>query len=554
MNDTELRVRLRTLTGSGVGTTDLKRVARRARTLRLRRGVATAIAASLGLAAIAVPLSGLDRLGEGVPVASPPTTEPPIRFDPLDGWNTAIMSSPMFNPYTSATAAVISNVPLTPDPDSIYPPGLSNRQLDRLPADGIAIDAEQVLFTRNPIPVGSGYQPLTLPLALSDADVSHGGGEGLTRQDLTSYYLNGLVNGRPIVVQAWFGTAHPGVELVRQAQAALKQLVVLPAAPPTAALDDVGVSMQLPDGWDGLLYSYGDGEANLVASTTGQVGFDWERPRAALGPNDIAIVMQESPASVEIEGWTPLRGSLAIGPYNLCEGCELLDDGRAPESGHVLYLDTFTTGGRAFAVYVEFGSATVQADLDRVNAVLGTLVFEPLANPTYTPAPGTIRVGPIYDGEDTPEVTATDADRTLTWAYEHASMILSAGWTGQVYPVAGLERPISLLAAGSWDFTPGGYCGPINALRELPADGALVWFDGYGTDPPDGMTFTSKPPSVSLTGAATDPSPCFGGLAPFVFRWTIGDRYVVAHAAFGTDPSPQMVADAEATLESISVG
>jgi hypothetical protein len=553
MNDTELRGRLRTLTGSGTGTTDLKRVERRARTLRLQRGVATAIAASLGLAAIAVPLAGLDRLGQGVPVASPSTTEPPIRFDPLDGWNTAVMSSPMFDPYTSATAAVISNVPLTPDPDSIYPPGLSNRQLDQLPADGIAIDAEQVLFTRNPIPVGSGYRPLTLPLALSDADVSHGGGEGLTRQDLTSYYLNGLVNGRPIVVQAWFGTAQPGVELVRQGQAALEQLVVLPAAPPTAALDDVGVSMQVPGGWDGLLYSYGDGEANLVASTAGPVGFDWERPRAALGPSDIAIVMQESPALVEIEGWAPLQGSLAIGPYNLCEGCELLDDGRPPESGHVLYLDTFTTGGRAFAVYVEFGSTPVQADLDRVNAVLGTLVFEPLTNPTYTPSPGTTRVGPIYDGEDKPEVAADDTDRKLAWAYEHATMTLPRGWTGQAYPVGGLERPISLLAAGSWDFTPGGYCGPLNALSELPSDGALVWFDGYGMDPPDGITFTSQPSSVSLMGAATDPSPCFGGSAPLVFRWKIGDRYVVAHAALGADASSETVADAEAALESISV-
>jgi hypothetical protein len=554
MNDTELRDRLRTLTGSSIGTTDLKRVERRARTLRLRRGVATAIAAGLGLAAIAVPLSGLDRLGEGVPLASPSTTEPPIRFDPLDGWNTAVMSSPMFDPYTSATAAVISNVPLTPDPDSIYPPGLSNRQLDQLPADGIAIDAEQVLFTRNPIPVGSGYQPLTLPLALSDADVSHGGGEGLARQDLTSYYQNGLVNGRPIVVHAWFGTAHPGVELVRQAQAALEQLVVLPAAPPTAALNDVGVSMQLPGGWDGLLYSYGDGDANLVASTTGPVGFDWERPRAALGPSDIAIVMQESPALVEIEGWAPLQGPLAIGPYNLCDGCELLDDGRPPESGHVLYLDTFTTGGRAFAVYVEFGSAPVQADLDRANAVLGTLVFEPLANPTSTPSPGTTRVGPIYDGEDAPEVTATDADRTLTSAYEHASMILSAGWTGQVYPVAGLERPISLLAAGSWNFTPGGYCGPINALREMPDDGALVWVDGYGAHAPDGVTFGSKPSSVDLSTAETDPSPCFGGATPYVFRWSIGDRFLVAHAAIGADASAQTIAHAEATLASIGIG
>ena len=713
MNDTEIRERLRDVTRAPANAPDLRLVERRARVLRWRRAGAVVVSAAIAIAAIAIPLSGLQRLGEGVtspsPAAEPATgdgrigfrdaagwnslrandtsvcvatapftdadvqtyadsvpeelgcygdtlrslpadgalvmawvmygryrwaepnanfpeaslpltfdrgclvdhwegqpdpdvpqctimrtvanraievrvyfgTQSPsehqlsdaqaevarlyvdapaslgadVAFEPLDGWTTSTSTAPAFSPFGEpATAATIANVSLPPpDPASLYPSGLTNDQLKDLPADGIAIVAQQLLFTRNPIPPGSGYRSATLPLDLADARFANGPFEGLDREDVTSSTLDATVNGRPIIAQAWFGTSDPSDDLVRRAQRALDQLVVVPAAPSTDEIDDVGVSMSLPAGWRGLLYSYGDGIANLVASTS-TVDLDMERTRASLGPDDAGIVMQESDALVELEGWAPLEGPVSIDTSNLCEGCEMLDDGQPPPDGHVLYQDTFTAGGRAFDVFVEFGSPPTQAGIDAVNAVLGTLSIQPIVDASYTPAPGTTRVGPIYDGEDKPEVTADQQDRGLTWVYEHAKMTLPMGWTGQSYPVVGLERPISLLAAGSWDFTPGGYCGPINALRELPADGALVWFDGYRTDPPDGMAFAPQPSSVSLTGAAMDPSPCFGGSTPFVFRWKIGDRYIVAHAALGTDASSETVADAEEALESISVG
>jgi hypothetical protein len=68
------------------------------------------------------------------------------------------------------------------------------------------------------------------------------------------------------------------------------------------------------------------------------------------------------------------------------------------------------------------------------------------------------------------------------------------------------------------------------------------------------MVFTPQPSSVSLSGAATDPSPCFGGSTPYVFRWSIGDRYVVAHAAVGPNASASTIADVETTLASIAAG
>jgi hypothetical protein len=552
MNDTELRGRLRTLTAPATGTTDLKRVERRARTLRLRRGVATAIAASLGVAAIAVPLSGLRHLGEE-PASSPtPPAAPAIRFAPLEGWTSTMGSSPAFTPYSEpAIAAMTSNVTLAPaDPGSVYPPGLTNNQIDALPADGIAIEAKQMLFTRNDIPTAD-YPILDLPLDLDEANSWTGGGEGLSRSDLTQYYLRGSVNGRPIIVQAWFGTSDPRTQLLSDAQRALNQLVVSPAPTRTDAIDDFGISMTVPEEWHALLYQ---GDPTLIVSTGPISNLYWDETRKTLGPSDVTLTLDESDALVELEGWPALVGPLMIGPYERCDGCEALDDGAPPRAGHVLYERTFTTGGRAFTLLVEFGSEPSPSGIDEVNGLLSTLAIQTLPNPTETPAPGTVRVGPIYDGGDKPEVTADQLDRELTWAYEHAAMTLPKAWTGQSYPVAGLERPISLLAAGSWDFTPGGYCGPINALRELPADGALVWFDGYGTDPPEGITFISRPSSVSLTGAATDPSPCFGGSAPFVFRWTIADRYVVAYAALGADASSETVHDVEKALESISVG
>jgi len=554
MNDTELKDRLSAAAEPGIAATDLDRVERRARTIRFRRGLATAIAAILGIAAIALPLSGLRHLGQASP-SQPAAGPPAISFAPLDGWTTSTTTAPTFTPFGQpATGAIIANVTLPPaDPQYSYPPGLTNEQLQALGPDAVAIQAEQTFFTRNPMPTDSDYPSATLPLDISDASVAHGPFEGLDREDVTSYTLMRTVNDRPIIAQAWFGTAHPSDDLLRRAQRALDQLVVAPAPPPTTAIDDVGVSMSLPDGWKGFLYSYGDGMANLVA-TTGYADTLWPTADTSPGPGDAAMVMQESDALVELQGWAPLRGPVSIGPFNICDGCEVLDDGRPPPSGQVVYQTTFTAEGRAFDVYVEFGSTPSQAQLDGVNAVLGTLTFEPLVDASYTPAPGTTRVGPIYEGEDKPEVTADQPDRRLTWAYQHATMTLPAGWTGQSYPVAGLERPAPLLAAGSWDFTPGGYCGPINALRELPADGAFVWFDGYGSSPPDGMTFTPQPSSVRLNGAETDPSACFGGSTPYVFRWAIGDRYVVAHATVGPNASASTIADVEATLASIGVG
>src|SRR5262249_40241117 len=92
MNDTELKDRLSAAAEPGTRATDLDRVERRARTIRFRRGLATAIAAILGIAAIALPLSGLRHLGESPSPVPSPAAEPAfgdgtLGFAAAEGWN-----------------------------------------------------------------------------------------------------------------------------------------------------------------------------------------------------------------------------------------------------------------------------------------------------------------------------------------------------------------------------------------------------------------------------------------------------------------------------------
>jgi hypothetical protein len=544
MNDLELKDAIRTAARVAPTTADLSVVRTRARSLRRRRAVGAVALVAFGALAIAWPLQQLGQFGDGT-VPSTPTSSP-LAFTPLDGWYTATTSTNGNTSEVPASSALIANIPLPQNPGA-YPLGVDNGILDRLPSTGIVIVAQQLLQTRNPIPVDAGYHPATLPLNLDDGASATGPWEGIVRTDLTWIRRNVLVEGRPVMLSVWLGTDHPDRQLRREAQRALDQLTVVPMDPPTNSIDQFGISMPVPQGWHALLYG---GDPTLIVSTNRIDFLSWDDTRTTLQPNDVTMVLDESDALVELQGWAPLQGPLSIGDGERCDGCEALDDGAPPTPGHVLYQRTFTTGGRAFSLYVEFGSPPSPAQLDAVNAVLAGVAIQPIANPTYTPAPGTTRVGPIDEGDDVPEVRASDADRTLRWG--HASMRLPDGWTGQTYPVSGLERPLSLLAAGSWNFTLGGYCGPVNALSELPSDGALVWVDGYIDGPTPGLqVFADKPTSIDLTSAPTDPSPCFAGTDPYVFRWIVGGNAYVVHVALGPDASPATVAAATDAVMSL---
>jgi hypothetical protein len=545
MNDLDLRTALRTASSLGAAKPNIDAVKHRARVLRTWRAIVGAATAIIAIAAIAWPLHELQHLGEG-PTPGGQQQQTVIEFAPLEGWHTqsatAAAEASFSEPTTTATMANV----LLPEASAGYSPGLDNGFVEKLPPTGIAMAAQQLLFTRNPIPPGSGYAPASLPLDLSEGSRSTGPWEGLSRTDLLQIHLSVLVEGRPILVNVVFGTDHPDTAMVREAQTALDQLRVTPAQAPTDAIDQFGISMPVPNGWHALLYA---GDPTLIVANNPIDSLSWEPTQRGFSPDEVTMMLDESDALVELQGWAPLEGPLTIGDGERCDGCEMLDGGSPPPAGHVLYQRTFTTGGRAFSLYVEFGGVPTAGQLDDVNALLARITIEPLAEQTYTPAPGATRVGPIYDGEDVPEVAASDGNRLLAWGY--IGMHVPDGWTGQDYPVAGLEEPMSLLAIGSWNFTPGGYCGPINALRELPADGALVWVDGYGANPPTDLRFLPKPQSVDVTTAPTDPSPCFGGADPHVFRWWIDGRSYVVHVALGGDASAATIAQTQEAVASI---
>src|SRR4029077_18555412 len=100
--------------------------------------------------------------------------------------------------------------------------------------------------------------------------------------------------------------------------------------------DDFGVSMQVPGGWHGWLFSYW-GDPTLIATTyepsnpfyTGNV-------LNGMGSSDATIILGES-ASLQSLRWPAIDGPPQIGPNNLCVGCEVMDGGASPEPGRALY-------------------------------------------------------------------------------------------------------------------------------------------------------------------------------------------------------------------------
>jgi hypothetical protein len=350
-------------------------------------------------------------------------------------------------------------------------------------------------------------------------------------------------------MQAFFHTTDPSPELVNQAQFALNRLVVVPAPPATTTLDDYGISMQLRDGWRGWLYA---GDPTLVATTSEPANpFYGPEVGRTMGPSDITIVLDVS-TGLQEQRWPVIEGPPQIGPDNLCEGCEVMDDGQPPASGHTLYRDTFTSGGRGFDLYVEFGTEPGPLQLSEVNAILQTLHLTP--DPNLEPAPADATAVGTLGGH--PSVGPTSAGRVLSWTYEGSESIsVPAGWTGWTNLVVDSGEPLNLFALGSWDVPQGGYCAPLMALQQLPSEGALVWIDRYSSDfVPNGQG-TSWPESPTV-GPGTDPmpssTPCTAGVPVQSFLWTLGRGIYAVHVAFGPDATQPNVRAAEKALASFS--
>jgi hypothetical protein len=501
-------------------------------------------------ALMATAQDGLDTLA----VSEPASLGSDIAFEPARGWYDQAVT-PSNDPVSVPPSAWTANVELAPTNDQTYPAAeLSNGDIRSLPPDGVIVSVQQPIMTRNPLPDTADYQPLPDPPIISDGHLTTGGWEGMPAEDVSQLYLRGVLNGRPIIVQAYFRTTDPSADLIKQAQIGLNRLVVVPAPPPTTELNDFGIGMALPDGWQGWIYAFNAGDPSLVATTVDpQNPYYSANVAQNLGAHDVAIMLEAGGALQDLR-WPEIDGPPQIGPENLCVGCEVFDGGRPPAAGHALYHDTFTARGRAFDLYVEFGSGPTEQQLADVNGVLRTLQFSPDPNPAQAP-PGGSAVGSLYDGAQ-PAVQADDTDRTLTWSYAHGrSVSVPGGWTGWTYLVSDPSDPINLYVLGSWNVPQGGYCAPLMALQQLPADGALIWIDRYGSAPPTDVIAVPWP-STPQVGPGTEPAPaatnCTAGALVQTFAWAFDGRTYSVHVAFGPNVTEVNVQAANAALASFT--
>jgi hypothetical protein len=232
--------------------------------------------------------------------------------------------------------------------------------------------------------------------------------------------MGGRTSGRFVGVDVYFGTESPAAAVIARAQEELERLVVDPAPTATDVIDGFGLAIDPPTGWDGRLYAWSSSPPILELST---IGLDRHTPGNPMMPDrdlltgagDASVLLAESDLSDP--GYEPASSPISIREDDRCDGCEVLDDGTVPPSGHALFHRSFESGGRAFDLYAEFGSDPTRSDLAHVNEVLAGLVIDPA--PGFEPPP---------------------------------ALAVPSGWFETDDPLPPLVDPVIVAAAGSWRF------------------------------------------------------------------------------------------------------
>jgi hypothetical protein len=354
-------------------------VVRRARVLRWRRAGATALVASIVTAAFVASLSALGGLGAKDPRDTADGHVGAIGFEPANGWNMAAS-----DPISSAWPPTVwvSNVPFAErdirgghEKDGVLRLDVGpEATIEELPARGIVITANILYASRNKLPPNETFPPLALPLPLPDSHPETSW-EGYTRGH-SIHSVPATVNGYWVSVTVRYGTQEPDKAMLAEAQTELARLFVEPAPAPTANIDQFGISMTLPAGWQGRLFAWTGGPPTLELSTLPieRLSGDTAIPnRDRLGALDVSIVLAEND-TVGL-GFPPTTLPLSIREQDRCD-CEVLDDGTTPPAGHALYRRRFETGGRSFDLYVEFGSTIPPSSLwNAVNDGLGGIAI-----------------------------------------------------------------------------------------------------------------------------------------------------------------------------------
>jgi hypothetical protein len=531
LDDARLRSRLRRATAAPVPAPIPSTVERRAREIRLRRVGSGVLVAAIVATGIVVPLVSLGGIGgTNRDVGSVGARVRPIGFDAAEGWAMAL-HDPSDAP--GQQTVFVTNGPFAAaDLEGSHREGgivslLTGAEHTKrsLPDDGVLIAASVVYRSHNPLPPDSDFPAQALPLRLpsgSPETAWEGYSEGLSR-----YAMRGRVNGRFIVIDVFFGSKAPNESVVAQAQEELDRLLVDPATSPVDEIDEFGMAIDLPAGWDGRLYAWASSPPILELST---IRIDRHTPGDPMMPNrgllsspeDVSVLLAETDI---LDGYEGTAWPVSIDESVRCDGCEVLDDGTAPPRDHALFHRAFETGGRSFDLYAEFGAEPGAVGLQAVNDLLTRLLIDP--------SPG-----------------APSDERQLE---------LLPGWFEQADPLPALI-PRIVLAAGSWDFPrqPLIACGSQPALEALPPGEAFVWIYEYRIAPGEPLgLFRDADPwperfDLDLASAPAD-AECAAGTDGVVrqYYFVAGEgRYLQVLVALGAEADARTRWEVETVLSS----
>jgi hypothetical protein len=507
---------------------DLAEVHRRARTVRARRLASiTSVVALVSLGVIA-PLAALWGLGGGTRQADEtptPQDAPILDFEASPGWH--VVTTDPSDAEVLGVQAWAANVPFAEGdeptaPANSFPNGYPDDTEESLPQYGIIIIAQYPIQTRNPLPNSAAFPERTLPLTIDERpSVQYEGQDA----DRALAIVNGMVNERYVSVQIIFGTGDPSAAIVQEAERQLRRLIVAPPPVTTSAIDDFGIRMDLPETWHGILFRWGALPVVHAATVNVTDLYDGTSARAALGPDDVFLVLSENDAYAA--RYEPISLPIAVRPSDLCPTCEILDNGTSPPRDHALFYRSFAVTGRQFDLYVEFGTSSPSADqLARLNDVLGTLQMDPPRTPPPPVESALVPARPI-------------------------SVDVPTGWVAKDEPVPGTSGPRVAAAYGTWDFSTGGACGPEEALAELPPDGALVWFVEYA-NPGNAGDFISLLPQFSID--LQDPPArweCAAAAPSRMYLFRDGGRFFEVHVALGLEATATTVQQANDLIVSL---
>jgi hypothetical protein len=297
------------------------------------------------------------------------------------------------------------------------------------------------------------------------------------------------------------------------------------ARPSSSTVEGYGIRVELPRGWDGWVRGpIGVGYAPYVHAANFLLPDEDDvvatKARRSLAPDQVVIVLIDQSQVVNLpdDDYPRAEPLLPLAVPEFGSPTEGVDP------NHAFGRMTFSLSGRAFDLWVEFGSDPADEAAHReANDVLATLRIEPLDSPT-----GYVQHA---DGDDGLSIT------------------IPAAWTFHQDP-SGPAEPRTVFAVGSWPFPSGGECAPTAAQSELPSEGTFFWLIEYRD--PQGNDFPQRAEQFELDQAALANYEC-SVVPSYLLRFQDAGRSFQVHVAFGPDAPESIGPEVLRALESLEV-